>query len=58
MNTQDVDKRLIANDPEFNMYDDKIVRSVLHHFNNTPPSQENEKLSIGPISDNHGSNVI
>ncbi len=40
MNAQDVDKWLIADDPEFNMNDDKVVRSMLHDTNNTPSFEE------------------
>ncbi len=44
MNAQDVDKCLIADDPEFNMNVNEIVQSVLIYFNNTPSFEEIEEL--------------
>ncbi len=42
MNAQDVDKWLIADNPEFNM-NDEIVQPVLYGFNNTPFLEETEE---------------
>ncbi len=43
MNAQDVNEWLIADDPEFNVNNGRIIQSVLHGFNNTPSLEEIEK---------------
>ncbi len=48
MNAQNVEKWLIADDPEpeFNMIDNEIVQFVLHDFNNTPSLEEIEEPEV------------
>ncbi len=43
VNAQDVDEWLIADDPEFNTNDDKIVQSVFHDFNSILSLEEIEE---------------
>ncbi len=50
VNAQNVDERLMTDDPEFNMNGDKIVQFVLHDFNNKPSLEEIEKSEEKTLS--------